>query len=294
MQYVRSLLFVPGHQERMLQKAFAVQADGVIIDLEDAVPTSDKELAREAAGRWLAESHTRDSQLYRLVRVSSLDPEVFALDLDEVLVPGLDALCLPKVQTADEVQRLEWIVSEQEAQSGVELGSVGFLVIIETALGLVNAPAIAAASNRLVGMMFGGEDFSSDIGLPLHREREAREMLYARSALAIAAASVHVPAVDTVWVDYQDPDGLREETELARRLGFSAKTAIHPGQIDTINAVFSPDAEELEQARGVMAAVEAGGDGAIEHDGAMIDAPIVERARRALALADANERRERR
>ena len=295
MQYVRSLLFVPGHQERMLQKAFDLPADGVILDLEDAVPSGEKEHAREAAGRWLAEAYERESSLYHLVRVSSLDPDTFTKDLTAVLGPGLNALCLPKVQTVDELQRLDWIVSENEAlHNGMTPGQVGFLVTIETALGLINAPALASAVPRNVGMMFGGEDFSSDIGLPLRREKEAREMLYARSALAIAAASVQIPAIDTIWADFRDPDGLRDEALLARRLGFSAKTAIHPSQVETINEVFSPDVDELEQARAVMAAVEAGGDGAIELNGKMIDAPIVNRARRALALADATAQRERR
>jgi citrate lyase subunit beta / citryl-CoA lyase len=295
LQYIRSLLFVPGHQERMLQKAFEVPADGVIIDLEDAVPSDQKQTAREAAGRWLAEAHERKSPLYRLVRVSSLEPETFTQDLDAIIGPGLDAICLPKVQTVDELQRLDWIVSEHEAlHRDMTPGQVGFLVAIETALGLINAPALAAALPRNIGLMFGGEDFSSDIGLPLRREKEAREMLYARSALAIAAASVHIPAVDTIWADIRDIDGLREESLLARRLGFSAKTAIHPGQIEAINEVFSPDADEIEHARAIMAAVEAGGDGAIRHEGTMIDGPIVNRARRALALAEANEQRERR
>jgi citrate lyase subunit beta / citryl-CoA lyase len=295
LQFVRSLLFVPGHQERMLQKAFDVPVDGVILDLEDAVPSGQKQPAREAAGRWLAEAYKRESPLYRLVRVSSLEPETFTKDLDAIIGPGLDAICLPKVQTVDELQRLDWIVSEHEAlHNRMTPGQIGFLVAIETALGLINAPTLAAALPRNIGMMFGGEDFSSDLGLPLRREREAREMLYARSALAIAAASVHIPAVDTIWADIRDTDGLREESLLARRLGFSAKTAIHPGQVETINEVFSPDAEEIENARAVMAAVEAGGDGAIRHGGAMIDAPIVNRARRALALAEANEQRERR
>jgi citrate lyase subunit beta / citryl-CoA lyase len=293
MDFVRSLLFVPGHQERMLQKAFDVPADGVILDLEDAVPASDKNHAREAAGRWLEQAYERESSLYRLVRVSSLESRPFALDLEAVSGPGLNALCLPKVESAEDVQRLDWIVSEHEAlHKHVKPGQIGYLVAIETALGLINAPAIAAASPRIIGMMFGGEDFSSDLGLPLRREKEAREMLYHRSALAVAAASVHIPAVDTIWADIRDADGLREESELARRLGFSAKTAIHPAQVEIINEVFSPDDEEIEHARGVIAAVEEGGSGAIKHAGQMIDAPIVNRARRVLALAAANAQRE--
>jgi citrate lyase subunit beta / citryl-CoA lyase len=295
MQFVRSLLFVPGHQERMLQKAFDVPVDGVILDLEDAVPSDQKQPAREAAGRWLAEAYERESRSTGWCGSARWSRTLLPRDLDAIIGPGLDAICLPKVQTVDELQRLDWIVSEHEAlHNRMTPGQIGFLVAIETALGLINAPTLAAALPRNIGMMFGGEDFSSDLGLPLRREREAREMLYARSALAIAAASVHIPAVDTIWADIRDTDGLREESLLARRLGFSAKTAIHPGQVETINEVFSPDAEEIENARAVMAAVEAGGDGAIRHGGTMIDAPIVNRARRALALAEANEQRERR
>lgn len=291
MEFVRSLLFVPGHQERMLEKASDLPADGVILDLEDAVPELEKENARAAVGRWMERSERDGMRLLRLVRASSIVPEQIALDLDAVLRPGLGGFVLPKVETAEEVQALEPLLREQEERWGLEPGSVGFVAAIETARGLVNAPAIAASSPRIIGMMFGGEDFSNDLGLPARREGEASEMLYARSALAVAAASVHVPAVDTIWADFRDPDGLRDDAELARRLGFSVKPAIHPAQIDIINVVFSPDVGEIQHARRIMAAVEEAGTGAIRLDGQMIDAPIVNRARRTLALAEANERR---
>lgn len=291
MEFVRSLLFVPGHQERMLEKAFDLPADGVILDLEDAVPPDQKEHARASVAAWLDRSTTRETHLYRMVRASSIAPEVFTLDIDAVLRPGLAALALPKVQHAGEIEALDRLVTEREEAAGLERGSVGFMATIETALGLLNAPAIVAASPRIVAVMLGGEDLSADLGLPLRRVDEAREMLYVRSALAVAAASVHVPAVDTVWTDFRDDAGLQQDATLARNLGFSAKPAIHPAQIETINAVFSPDDEELEHARKVMAAVEQSGTGAIALDGEMIDAPVVNRARRALALAEANAKR---
>ncbi|HEY7164777.1 MAG TPA: aldolase/citrate lyase family protein, partial [Candidatus Binatia bacterium] len=152
----------------------------------------------------------------------------------------------------------------------------------------MNAAAIAAASPRVCGLMFGAEDFGRELGLPTSREGEARDMLYARSALVIAAASAHVQPVDGVWVDLKDMDGLIGFARQSRRLGFSGMSSIHPSQIDPINKQFSPTADEIAYAEKVVQAFEeanARGDGSIALGGQLIDRPIVERARRTLEMA---------
>jgi citrate lyase subunit beta/citryl-CoA lyase len=168
--------------------------------------------------------------------------------------------------------------------------SVALLIAIESPRGLMNAPAIAAASARVCGLIFGAEDFGRELGLPTSRENEARDMLYARSALVIAAASAHVQAVDGVWVDLKDTEGLNRFAQQSRRLGFSGMSLIHPSQIDSINQQFSPTTEEIAYAEKVVSAFEeanARGDGSIALGGQLIDRPIVERARRTLDMAAA-------
>jgi citrate lyase subunit beta/citryl-CoA lyase len=204
-------------------------------------------------------------------------------DLEAVVRSGLDGLVLPKVETPDEVRQVVTFLDQRDSRGGIQL-----LIAIESPRGLLNAPAIAACSPRVVGLMFGAEDYGREMGLPTKREGEAQDLIYARSALTVAAASAHVQAVDGVWVDLKDPEGLERFARQSRRLGFSGMSLIHPSQIDPINATFSPTAEEIDYAKQVLQAFEeanARGDGSIAFGGQLIDRPIVERARRTLELA---------
>ena len=164
------------------------------------------------------------------------------------------------------------------------------LVAIESPVGLLNAPAIAASSSRVVGLNLGAEDFGRELGLPLRREGEALELLYVRSALAIAASAARVQAVDGVWTGLDDADGLAIEAQQARRLGFTGKTAIHPSQLAPINDAFTPAPDEVAYAREVVAAYReavAQGSGAVALRGQMLDPPVVERAQRVLEQVEA-------
>jgi len=187
------------------------------------------------------------------------------------------------------VRNVDAILNEHEPKLKMAPGGVKLLIAIESPRGLLNAPAIAACSPRVCGLMFGAEDFGRELGLPTSREGEARDMLYARSAMVIAAAAAHVQAIDGVWVDLKDPEGLVSFARQSRRLGFSGMSSIHPSQIDPINSHFSPTADEINYAREVVKAFEeanARGDGSIAFGGQLIDRPIVERARRTLELAN--------
>jgi citrate lyase subunit beta/citryl-CoA lyase len=172
----------------------------------------------------------------------------------------------------------------------MQTGTVKLLIAIESPKGLLNAPVIAASSPRISGLIFGAEDFGREIGLPTSREGEARDLIYARSAIVVAAAAAHVQAVDGVWVDLNDSQGLLNFAKQARQLGFSGMSCIHPSQVDAINTTFSPTAEEINYARQVLKAFEeanARGDGSIAMGGQLIDRPIVERARRTIDMAAA-------
>jgi citrate lyase subunit beta/citryl-CoA lyase len=224
------------------------------------------------------------------VRVNAIGHERMDADLDAVVRPGLDGIVLPKVEAPEEVRKVDSVLKARELENKIERGSVRLLIAIESPRGLLNAAAIAGSSPRVVGLMFGAEDFGREMGLPTKREGEAQDMLYARSAMVVAAASAHAQAIDGVWVDLKDTGGLNRFARQSRRLGFSGMSLIHPSQIDPINAVFSPTAEEIDYARQVVQAFEeanARGDGSVAFGGQLIDRPIVERARRTLEMAEA-------
>jgi citrate lyase subunit beta / citryl-CoA lyase len=287
MDLKRSWMFVPGHRQRMIDKALGLNADAIMLDIEDGVAPNEKDTARKNIADSLGREKTPASPA-RFVRINAIGHSRMDADLEAVVRPGLEGLVCPKVDTPDEVRKVEAILTEREPKMKLERGSVKLLIAIESPKGLLNAPAIAASSSRVIGLMFGAEDFGREIGLPTVREGEARELIYARSAMVIAAASAHVQAVDGVWVDLNDSQGLLGFAKQSRQLGFSAMSLIHPSQIDPINTLFSPTPEEIAYAERVVNAFEeanARGDGSIAFGGQLIDRPIVERARRTLEMA---------
>jgi citrate lyase subunit beta/citryl-CoA lyase len=287
MELKRSWMFVPGHRQKMIDKALGLNADAIMLDIEDGVAPNEKDIAREQIGAALGQEKAVNSPA-RFVRINAIGHARMNADLEAVVRPGLDGLVLPKVETADEVRQVDAILNEREPKRGMVRDGIRLLVAIESPKGLLNAPVIAGCSPRVIGLMFGAEDFGRELGLPTSREGEARDMLYARSAMVIAAASAHVQAIDGVWVDLKDPGGLIGFATQSRRLGFSGMSLIHPSQIDPINTVFSPTAEEVNYAGQVVRAFEeanARGDGSIAFGGQLIDRPIVERARRTLEMA---------
>jgi len=287
MDLKRSWMFVPGHRQRMIDKAFGLNTDAIMLDIEDGVASNEKDTARKLIAEALARERLPNTPT-RFVRINAIGHPRMTADLDAVLSTGLDGLVLPKVETTEEVLKVEAILNEREPKLNIDSGNIKLLIAIESPKGLYNAPAIAGCSPRVIGLMFGAEDFGREIGLPTFREGEARDMIYARSAMVMAAASAHVQAVDGVWVDLKDTEGLFGFARQSRQLGFSGMSLIHPSQIDPINSVFSPSAEEIDYANQVVKAYEeavARGDGSISLGGQLIDRPIVERARRALELA---------
>lgn len=284
----RSWMFVPGHRQRMIDKALGLNADVIMLDIEDGVAPSEKDTARRLIAEALGRKRLPNSPA-RFVRINAIGHPRMGADLEAVLSPGLDGLVLPKVETPEEVLKVEGVLKEREPKLKIIPGSIRLLVAIESPKGLLNAPAIAACSPRVIGLMFGAEDFGRELGLPTSREGEARDMIYTRSAMVVAAASAHVQAVDGVWVDLKDPEGLWGFARQSRRLGFSAMSLIHPSQVDPINSVFSPTHEEVIYAQQVVKSYEeavARGDGSVSFGGQLIDRPIVERARRTLELAE--------
>jgi citrate lyase subunit beta/citryl-CoA lyase len=273
----------------MIDKALGLNADAIMLDIEDGVAPNEKDAARRNISESLARDKAPRSPA-RYVRINAIGHARMDADLEAVVRPGLEGLVCPKVDTVDEVRTVDAILDQREAKNKLAKGAVKLLIAIESPRGLLNAPAIAAASPRIAGLLFGAEDFGREIGLPAVREGEARDLIYARSAMVIAAASAHVQAIDGVWVDLNDSAGLTGFARQSRQLGFSGMSCIHPSQIDAINATFSPTAEEIDYCQRVLQAFEeanARGDGSIAFGGQLIDRPIIERARRTIDMARA-------
>jgi len=285
----RSWMFVPGHRQKMIDKALGLaQVDALMLDIEDGVPQQEKQTARQQIGESLVKERQPGTGPLRLVRVSAASYGHISLDLAHILQPGLDGLVLPKVETPQQIQLVDAILRDRERQAGLGPGKIALLVALESPRGLLNAYAIATASPRLIGLLFGAEDLGKELGLPFRREGEASELLFQRSTLVVAAAAANIQAVDGVWPDLSDPEGLKRYAVQSRRLGFSGMSLIHPGQIDTINQIFGPTADEVAYCQKVIEAFDAAiarGDGSIAFGGQLIDLPIVERAKRTVAFA---------
>ena len=286
---VRSWLYVPGQRERMVQKSFELAADAVIYDLEDAVPIAEKQAARDLLTRELSAPPVPGTPR-RYVRLNHPShAEMFAKDMACAVRLNVEGIGLPKVESAREVKAVDDELTRAERDASSEVGATRIMLLIESPLGLVNAHAIAAGSRRIVAVAFGAEDFSREMGMPLVKTGEAKEQIFARSTVAIAAAAAGVQSIDVIWTALSDLDGIAAEAEQARSLGFTGKAAIHPDQLAPINRAFSPSDDEIAYAKEVLAAYDAAvaeGTGAINYKGAFLEEPVIARARHVLALAD--------
>ncbi len=287
---MRSLLFVPADAGNKLDKALASGADVVIIDLEDSISPERKPAAREAARDYL-KAHTAKAERPRLfVRINGLDTGMTDADL-EAIVPGKpDAVLFPKAEGGASVVHLDAKLTAQEAIAGVAEGSIKVLAQnVESAAGLFLAGTFKDVSPRLIGMTWGPEDLSAELGAESNRDDKGfltEPYRFARSVCLFGAAAAKLPAIETVYVDFRNSDGLRQDTIEARRDGFTGRLAIHPAQVPVINEVFTPTAEQIEKAKAIIAAFAANpGAGAIGIDGKMFDRPHLIRAQRLLAAA---------
>jgi citrate lyase beta subunit len=256
----------------MIEKAIGLEVDVIVFDLEDGVPEDAKEIARDQVRRALEPS----CAARRFVRTRATEHADFRGDLEAVAVGGLDGIVLPKVECAEAVDGVSRVFEEMDP-GPAHPQIVG---MIECASGLVKAPEIAAAVG-LSGLMFGAEDFAQDLGIL--STGAPGQMLYARSSIVVAAASAGKFAVDKVFLDVQNSDGLTEEARMARELGFSGKSAIHPAQVEVIHKAFEPTEDEMVYARKVVAAFAAAdGEGPIAVEGRMVDPPVLAHAKRIL------------
>ncbi|MFB6070625.1 MAG: CoA ester lyase [Halanaeroarchaeum sp.] len=272
----RSILFSPGDRPSMMRSAADTNADVLVFDLQDAVGPDAKDEAREAVREVLADPDF-DPDAEVCVRVN---PTGVAADRDlDALAAGdgvPDAVVVPLVAAADDVRTVGRMLAEHDFPERV-------IALVESAPGVLHAEDIAAA-DPTVAVAFGAEDLAADVGAT--RTDDGTEVLHAREHVVLAAAAADVDAIDTVYTDFRDEEGLREESRFAVRLGFDGKLAIHPAQVDPINEAFTPDPEDVEWAERVLSAREESDGGVFEVDGEMIDAPLIAQAERILSRSE--------
>jgi citrate lyase subunit beta / citryl-CoA lyase len=285
----RSLHFVPGANDRMLSRALDTAADGLVLDLEDAVTPARKDDARRAVAEWLATVDFRGKQ--RTVRMNPLDTPWGLADIGTTMAHPPDAYVVPKVSTLAELELIHGEISRLENAHGHPPGGVGLiLVATETPLAVINLPTFPQCP-RVIALSWGAEDLSAALGASRNRHPDGRYLdvyRHCRVQTLLSAAAGGVQPIDTVYVDIRDRDGLEAECREAAWMGFTGKITIHPDQIDIVNAAFTPSPEEVAEAERLLAAMaeaEASGRMAIAFEGKMVDVPHLNRAKRVLARA---------
>src|SRR5471032_2527657 len=286
---LRTFLFAPGNHPRRVEKALALDADAVILDLEDAVAVAEKVATRKTVVEALSKPRTCKGY----VRVNAIGTQWCLGDVTEVVRPGVDGIVLPKVESAADLRTIDWLITNLERERGFPLGGIDLLPIIETAAGFSRLDRIFGARSlkdyggpwRVKRMTFGAADFTNDVGMTWTAGEEELTTLRVNLVVASRAAGIE-PPIDTVWVDLKDTAGLRASVERSRRLGFQGRMCIHPDQVAVVNEIFTPSPEEAARAQKIVdafKAAEASGVAAIQVDGAFVDYPVFHRAERVLA-----------
>lgn len=282
MSVYRSFLFAPGNHPRRTEKALTLDADATILDLEDACPVAEKVATRSI----VVAAYQKPHRGLAYIRVNAMTTEFGYGDIVAVVQRGVDGIILPKVETADEIRTIDWLVRQLERERGLAAGAIDIVPIIETGKGVANASAIAAAGTRVKRLSFGAGDFTLDMNIEWSRGEE--ELLPYRSAVVLASRAAGIePPLDTVWVDIKDVEGFRASVKTIKRLGFQGKMCIYPDQVPIVNEMLAPTPTEVEWSGRVVQAfkeAERAGSASIQLDGKFIDYPIVYRAERLLAM----------
>jgi len=285
----RALLYMPGDNWKMIAKSVTLGVDSICMDMEDGTAVNKKAEARVTIAKALQELDFGASE--KLARINSVGSGWEQDDIDAVLPFHPDGIVIPKVESFKQVEWADRIIEAAELKFGWQINSIRILVGVETAKGILNLKEIAEHP-RLDAIIFGGEDFAASIGAT--RTKDAVELLYARQAVVAACAAFGLQAIDIVYIDFKDVDGLRVEAQQGAGFGFSGKQIIHPNQVQVTQEAFTPSDAIVAEARRIVETFEASqkeGKGAYSLDGRMIDMPLVKNARKVLERAKANDRR---
>ncbi|MBQ3252895.1 MAG: CoA ester lyase [Oscillospiraceae bacterium] len=282
----RSMLFLPGNNPNMLINGNCLGSDAVIFDLEDAVSPAEKDAARILVRNTMRYMDFGGCEI--IVRINSIDTPYWKQDIDAILPEKPALILLPKTGSAQDALEADAYITQVEEKLGFARNTVGLMPLIETAMGVENAYAIASSTKRVQALFLGAEDLTAD--LQCKRTKEGKEIEYARTRLVVAARAAGVDVYDTPFTDVNDDEGIVKDAEYAKALGFTGKSSISPRHVEVINAVFSPTQKDVDYAYEVMEAIALAkqqGKGAIALHGKMIDAPIVTRAQRTIDMAEA-------
>jgi citrate lyase subunit beta/citryl-CoA lyase len=290
---IRTALFVPGNRPDRIDKAFHTEADVIIVDLEDAVPPSEKERSRSVVREKIA--HYRDKMI--LVRVNALGSPFIKGDLEEAILEGVKGIMLPKVERADDIHVMNTLLLDVEKKRSLPEGSIRLFPLIESAAAVQHVYDIVSAKTkpeRIYTVAFGAADYTLDMGIEM--SMEGTELFYARSRIPIACRAAGIaPPIDTPFmIDLRNTEALVADARRAKELGFQGKLVIHPQQIEPCNRIFSPTPEEIAKAESIIQAfeeAEAAGTAAIQLEGKFIDYPVVQRSRDLLTIAAAISRK---
>ncbi|KRL59601.1 citE protein [Latilactobacillus fuchuensis DSM 14340 = JCM 11249] len=279
------MMFVPGANPAMLRDAILYGADSIMFDLEDAVSMKEKDSARMLVYSALKtfDYHSVET----VVRINELNSGG-KQDIEAMILGGINVIRLPKTETAEDIKAVDATITEVETRYQLPIGTTKMMAAIESAEGVLNAREIATASNRMIGIALGAEDYVTS--QKTRRYPDGQELFFARNYILHAARAAGIAAIDTVYSDVDNEAGLKREAALIKQLGFDGKSVINPRQIPIINAIYAPTESEIQNAKEVLAAIqeaEAKGSGVIAINGKMVDKPIVERAYRVLAMAKA-------
>ncbi len=280
MAVMRSVFYVPSNNEKMVGKAPTIACDVLTLDLEDSVPPAEKAKGREMIQQYLKDSRANQAAPRLYVRVNNWETQMTNDDLEAIVHPGLDGVCLAKCGDAENVKRLDWKLEELEQRRGMEAGSVAIQLLIETAKGVMNAYPAACASPRVNSLIFGAVDFTKDMRVTL--TSEGQEQLYARFHTAVAARAAGCIAIDCPFVNISDVEAFKVSTREGRQMGYEGRMLIHPSQIEPSHEIYTPSADDVEWAEGVKKVFEeegiAKGSAAVSYKGKMVDTPVYENA----------------
>ena len=282
----RALLYMPGDDRRKIEKATTLGVDSICMDMEDGVALNKKADARAVIAQAMKELDFGTSE--RCIRINSIGSGMEKYDLAAALTANPDSIVVPKIETAEQVKWVSDHIETHELSSSKSIGTVRLLVGVETAKGILNLKEIAEADKRLEAIIFGGEDYAASVGAV--RTKEATELLYARQATVTACAANDLQAIDIVFIDFKDPEGLRAEAEQGAGFGFSGKQIIHPNQVSVVQEAFTPSDAAIEYAKRIVESFESSqkeGKGAYALDGKMIDMPLLRNAQKVLDRARA-------
>ncbi len=280
---IRSMLFCPANNPKLYYTAPVYNPDCIIFDLEDSIEVSEKDAARDLLVEAIKSLDFGNIEIF--VRVNSVTTPYFEDDIKAIVPAGVRNIRLPMCQTKEDVIKLDKLINSIEVEYDIEIGSTKIQVGIETPKGVLNASEIAGASNRVIGLSFGAEDYTASLGID--RTKEGKELLFARNMIVNVAGMYDIAATDTVWADINDSDGFVEEIKAIKALGFNSKSCIHPSQIDILHDALKPTEEQIKKAMVILDAVknaDVENGGVIQVDGKMVDVPVITKAKKIMSL----------